>query len=104
MMTLAAATGVSCNEACAEVGLTCDARTLEWGNSCTMMQKAFHCEAGCGHQVGPELPAYAASDTLDTYQQCLVSDIAVSKCEAKFSKTRRLCTCAEAKHHAPNTK
>ena len=51
------------------------------------------CEAGCGHQVGPELPAYAESPSLDTHRQCLISDIAISKCEAKFGKTRRLCRC-----------
>ena len=38
---------------------------------------AFACEAGCGHQVGPELPAYAESPSLDTHRQCLISDIAI---------------------------
>ena len=43
--------------------------------------------------MGPELPAYAASPSLDTHRQCLISDIAISKCEAKFGKTSRLCRC-----------
>ena len=57
------------------------------------MTPVWPCEAGCGHQVGPELPAYASSNSLDTYRQCLVSDIAVSKCDAKYFKTERLCFC-----------
>ena len=44
-------------------------------------------------QVGPELPAYASSPTLDTYKQCLISDIAISACDAAFAKTSRLCSC-----------
>ena len=91
---IAAAAGVSCVDACRDAGGACDPSTLEWGNSCEMLRAHFPCEAGCGHQVGPELPAYASSSSLDTYQQCLVSDIAVSKCEAKYAKTRRLCFCA----------
>jgi len=94
MHTLAAAAGVSCSEACRAAGGRCDARTLEWGNSCAALADHFGCEAGCGHQVGPELPAYAASADLDTYRQCLISDIAISQCEAKYAKTRRLCACA----------
>ena len=91
---VAAAAGVSCDEACRLAGGNCDAPALEWGNTCTLLQAHFPCEAGCGHQVGPELPAYASSSSLDTYRQCLVSDIAISKCEAKYAKTRRLCFCS----------
>ena len=58
------------------------------------MARHFGCEAGCGHQVGKELPAYAATADLDTYQQCLITDIAVSACNAAFKKTRRLCSCS----------
>jgi len=90
---VARAAGVSCNEACSSVGGYCDGPTLEWGNTCEALAAHFACEAGCGHQVGPELPAYASSADLDTYQQCLISDIAVSECKAKYAKTRRLCTC-----------
>ena len=57
------------------------------------MARHFGCEAGCGHQVGTELPAYAATPDLDTYRQCLVSDIAISACSAAFRKTQRLCSC-----------
>ena len=93
MRQMKAAAGVSCDRACADVGLRCDATQLEWGNTCEAMAKMFPCEAGCGHQVGPELPAYAASPTLDTHKQCLISDIAISTCAAAFGKTERLCTC-----------
>jgi len=96
MPTVAAAAGVSCEEACRSVGGRCETKTLEWGNSCAALAAHFPCEAGCGHQVGPELPAYASSADLDTYQQCLISDIAVSQCGAKYAKTRRLCTCEAA--------
>lgn len=91
---IGAANGASCTETCKAAGGRCDTATLEWGNTCEMLETHFPCEAGCGHQVGPELPAYASSPTLDTYQQCLVSDIAISQCDAKYAKTRRLCFCA----------
>ena len=91
---IGAIAGASCTATCHGAGGRCHTTTLEWGNSCEMLQAAFACEAGCGHQVGPELPAYASSSTLDTYQQCLVSDIAISQCDAKYKKTSRLCFCA----------
>ena len=61
------------------------------------LARHFPCEAGCGHQVGDELPADVHDSALDTYQQCLVSDIAFSTCEAAFSKTTRLCRCVPEK-------
>ena len=88
-----AAAGKSCHEACAAEGGSCVQKELEWANTCEALGAAFACEAGCGHQVGPELPAYAASPSLDTHRQCLISDIAISKCEAKYGKTSRLCRC-----------
>lgn len=93
MKQLAAPAGVSCVAACAGLGARCDPHALEWGNSCEALAQHFACEAGCGHQVGPELPAYASSSDLDTFRQCLVSDIAISTCDASFRKTARLCTC-----------
>ena len=74
-------------------GLRCVERELEFANNCADLLALFPCEAGCGHQVGSELPAYAHQASLDTHRQCLVSDIAFSKCEAKFAKTTRLCFC-----------
>ena len=65
--------------------------------SCEALARHFPCEAGCGHQVGDELPAYVHDSALDTYQQCLVSDITFSTCEAAFSKTTRLCRCVPEK-------
>ena len=88
-----AAAGKSCQDACVAEGGRCVQKELEWANNCEALMAAFPCEAGCGHQVGPELPAYATSPTLDTHKQCLISDIAISKCEAKFAKTSRLCRC-----------
>ena len=93
MQQIAAKPGLSCSFACKQVGAKCEAKALEWGNNCEAMARLFPCEKGCGHQVGPELPAYASSSDLDTYQQCLISDIAFSTCEASFKKTSRLCTC-----------
>ena len=93
MRQLKAAAGVSCDTACKTIALRCDGRVLEWGNTCEAMAHFFPCEGGCGHQVGPELPAYASHSSLDTYQQCLISDIALSTCAAAFAKTERLCTC-----------
>jgi len=85
--------GKSCDEACRDRNEECISKELEWANSCEVMRSHFKCEAGCGHQVGAELPAYASSKSLDTYQQCLISDIAFSKCDAKYAKTTRLCRC-----------
>ena len=96
MLQLAAPAGTSCDTACAAAGARCDAPALEWGNTCEAMARHFKCEAGCGHQVGPELPAYASAPDLDTHRQCLISDIAVSTCSANFRKTSRLCTCVGA--------
>jgi len=93
---LAAPAGVSCATACRQIGARCDEATLEWGNTCEALAQHFACEAGCGHQVGPELPAYAAATDLDTHKQCLISDIAVSTCGAAFQKTQRLCSCSRA--------
>ena len=90
---VAAPAGISCDAACAAAGGLCDAPSLEWANSCAVMARHFPCEAGCGHQVGTELPAYATAPDLDTHQQCLVSDIAVPVCSAAFRKTARLCSC-----------
>ena len=88
-----AAPGASCADACKEGGGRCETPELEWANDCDALARHFPCEAGCGHQVGSELPAYAHQASLDTHRQCLVSDIAFSKCEAKFAKTTRLCFC-----------
>ena len=88
-----AAPGASCADACKEGGGRCETPELEWVNDCDALARHFPCEAGCGHQVGSELPAYAHQASLDTHRQCLVSDIAFSKCEAKFAKTTRLCFC-----------
>ena len=93
MRQFAAPQGASCDATCAKYGLRCDTRSLEWGNNCEAMAKFFRCERGCGHQVGPELPAYASAADLDTHGQCLISDIAFSTCGAAFKKTSRLCTC-----------
>jgi len=92
-----AAPGASCAAACQGAGMRCQARELEWVMSCEALARHFPCEAGCGHQVGDELPAYVHDSALDTYQQCLVSDIAFSTCEAAFSKTTRLCRCVPEK-------
>jgi hypothetical protein len=96
MRQLKAPAGVSCAVACEREGVRCDEPSLEWGNTCESLARHFACEGGCGHQVGPELPAYASARDLDTHKQCLISDIAVSTCAASFKKTERLCTCVPA--------
>ena len=93
MQQIAAGLGASCDATCASAGGRCENQVLEWGNNCEAMARHFGCEAGCGHQVGTELPAYAEVSDLDTHRQCLISDIAVSECKAAFKKTRRLCSC-----------
>ena len=90
---VAAAAGQTCVQACKHAGGSCRDRELEWANSCEAMRDHFPCEAGCGHQVGTELPAYVTSPSLDTHQQCLITDIAFPKCDSKYEKTARLCHC-----------
>mmetsp|Transcript_13347 Transcript_13347/g.43619 ORF Transcript_13347/g.43619 Transcript_13347/m.43619 type:complete len:609 (+) Transcript_13347:29-1855(+) len=96
--------GVSCDGACAgQRGvdgqpMRCDTTQLEFSHTCEALARAFACEAGCGHQVGAELPAYVHDRSLDTFQQCLVSDISLATCDAAYAKTSRLCRCVPARH------
>lgn len=89
----AARAGESCDSFCKRVGMRCDAKELEFINTCEHMKKAFPCEDGCGHQVGPELPAYVHSKDRDTALQCLVTDDEISQCKASCPATTRLCVC-----------
>ena len=85
--------GVSCAALCAQKGKRCEEQQLEFVNDCAPLLKAFPCEAGCGHQVGIEIPAYVHDASRDTGHQCLTTDEAVSSCAAAHPATRRLCAC-----------
>ncbi|GAB5373305.1 hypothetical protein AAMO2058_001739600 [Amorphochlora amoebiformis] len=85
--------GVSCTDACRRQGKTCDAAEIQFLNNCESLLKMFACEAGCGHQMGREIPSYVVNPRERTYQQCLVSDEVVSTCSAKHAVTERLCAC-----------
>ena len=54
----------------------------------------FPCPAGCGHQLGVELPAYVTSKAEATAGQCLIANGgATPTCAAKHRATQRLCVC-----------
>ena len=93
---VAGARGQSCDAVCAAQGRACSDDALHRmaspiGSMCRTMRTLFACEAGCGHQVGQELPAYSVAP--DTAGQCLVSDSAVSVCAASHASTSRACAC-----------
>lgn len=85
--------GESCENACGKLMKRCLPRELEFLNNCETMKRYFPCEAGCGHQVGQEIPCYVHDKTRDTAGQCLVTDEAVPSCDAKFPSTTRICPC-----------
>ncbi|KAJ1620888.1 GNT-I family-domain-containing protein [Pavlovales sp. CCMP2436] len=88
----APAPGVSCDEACAGRGLRCEEAQLQLANSCEALRANFACEAGCGHQLGDEIPCYVTDPARDTHGVCLHSDV-LSRCAAAFKSTQRLCVC-----------
>lgn len=90
---LKAEPGESCQGLCGRLHLRCDSRELEYANNCEALQRAFPCEAGCGHQVGKELPAYVHQQARDTGMQCLMTDDALPTCAAQCQATTRLCVC-----------
>eukprot|EP00928_Gymnodinium_smaydae_P060296 TRINITY_DN4390_c3_g2_i1.p1 TRINITY_DN4390_c3_g2~~TRINITY_DN4390_c3_g2_i1.p1 ORF type:complete len:779 (-),score=185.29 TRINITY_DN4390_c3_g2_i1:344-2680(-) len=92
----AARPGQPCDAYCQERGQRCNALELEFINTCSELRKVFPCEDGCGHQVGPEIPAFVHDRSRDTARQCLVTDDAIPTCEAKFKATTRLCACVPA--------
>merc|ERR1711879_995193 len=85
--------GESCDRFCSSIRMKCDARELEFVNNCETLQRYFPCEAGCGHQVGKEIPCYVHDRKRDTRMQCLVTDEAVPDCKAAIAVTTRLCVC-----------
>jgi len=91
---IAAKRGDSCTNACATIDRRCVANQLQWANKCEVLAKLFPCEAGCGHQVGAEIPAYVVERSQLTFQQCLTSDELSESCNAAHSATRRVCPCA----------
>ncbi len=48
-------------------GLACSAEMLYFANKCDVLLSLFTCEEGCGHQIGPELPAYVDDPRLNIW-------------------------------------
>ena len=88
-----AARSESCTRTCAQHALVCAPFQMPFVNSCGMLRQHFKCEAGCGHQVGLELPCYVIDPQQVTYHQCLTSDEAPTNCDASHPSTRRICAC-----------
>lgn len=71
-----------------------DARLLVFADACAALAAHFPCPAGCGHQLGVELPAYVTSKAEATAGQCLIANGgATPTCAAKHHATQRLCVC-----------
>ena len=86
--------GVACTSVCRAAQKTCDPKLLVFADRCDLLRKHFPCEAGCGHQLGPELPAFVARPGRDTSGQCLVASGGFTPtCDAKHPATQRLCVC-----------
>jgi len=85
--------GQSCTTVCRAKGKRCEEKELNFANTCEALLAKFPCEAGCGHQMGLEIPSYVTDPKERTYQQCLVSDEVYPKCNAKHPITARLCIC-----------
>lgn len=88
--------GESCADMCIRMGMHCADLELEFINNCAALKEHFHCEEGCGHQVGQEIPCYVHEATRDTGKQCLVTDDATPLCSSKNRATTRLCSCIPA--------
>lgn len=95
--SLVAARGVneSCDLVCGREGALCDPAQLQFiTDDCAALRQHFPCEAGCGHQIGREIPCYVDDVSRDTHQVCLVSaGDTPSLCNASFHATIRLCLC-----------
>ena len=99
-LVAAGAAGVSCDDACRAAGRRCDDRLLAFADACAFMREHFDCPKGCGHQLGPELPAFVARPGRDTSGQCLIANGGFTPaCGARHPATQRLCFCASAEHH-----
>lgn len=83
----------SCDAACHKQGLRCRGDHLQWANTCDVLASVFACEAGCGHQIGQEIPCYVNDPTQVTHQQCLTTDGAPTSCKAQHRSTARVCPC-----------
>lgn len=91
--TMVARQGQSCESRCGQEGMRCAERELEFVNSCADLAAHFPCEAGCGHQIGEEIPCYVSDPAAPTYQQCLVTEQRMPRCKAAHRSTTRLCSC-----------
>ena len=90
---IAAAQGRNCIETCSSIGKVCDDKQQEFANNCETMASLFPCEAGCGHQMGAELPAYVPDQIPATFQQCLIFTEGVASCKSAHKSTARACAC-----------
>eukprot|EP00405_Crypthecodinium_cohnii_P037162 CAMPEP_0206544664 /NCGR_PEP_ID=MMETSP0325_2-20121206/11672_1 /ASSEMBLY_ACC=CAM_ASM_000347 /TAXON_ID=2866 /ORGANISM="Crypthecodinium cohnii, Strain Seligo" /LENGTH=633 /DNA_ID=CAMNT_0054043495 /DNA_START=226 /DNA_END=2123 /DNA_ORIENTATION=- len=66
----------SCEDFCTRSGQRCVAKELAFINQCNFLRTHFSCEAGCGQNLGADLPCYVTSSKRDTSRQCLTTDAA----------------------------
>lgn len=99
-VVVAAEPGISCEDACRfhdndldPTTYRCSPDDLPFINQCEQLSKIFSCKAGCGHQVGGELPAFVVSRDEITYGQCLITVVPHVDCGANHPSTRRACPC-----------
>mmetsp|Transcript_11262 Transcript_11262/g.33832 ORF Transcript_11262/g.33832 Transcript_11262/m.33832 type:complete len:752 (-) Transcript_11262:379-2634(-) len=82
----------SCDSACRAQGKECGGQDFWFINTCQALADAFPCQAGCGLELGPEVPCYVDDARLNTHQKCLVTQ-RKPRCSARHASTKRLCPC-----------
>jgi hypothetical protein len=93
---IGAQAGESCLDACVRTGSgRCEDSELWFAQDCDLLQSVFACEAGCGFEIGNEIPCYVSDASKVTFRQCLVTDLTQPSCLAKHPSTQRLCPCVK---------
>jgi len=92
LKAVAAPRHTDCNSACGSQGMRCEEQDFWFINTCKTLAEHFPCERGCALVLGPDVPNYVESASLNTHQQCLVNQ-QQTRCAAKHEATARLCAC-----------
>jgi len=83
--------GQACNEVCHSMSWRCQERGFDYINNCATLYQQFNC-AGCGLELGDDLPAQIAQSRNPSFQRCVVS-VGRSTCSARSKASARMCPC-----------
>ncbi|KAI0565598.1 FKBP-type peptidyl-prolyl cis-trans isomerase [Gracilaria domingensis] len=99
---LPARRGHDCRSECARQGMQCAQHALALVNNCPRLREAFgceQCETAAVGSAGADMPAFVVRSAPRGHARgaCLVSPrVDMSRCEARYAHTRRLCSCVPA--------